>query len=230
VKLNEYPGWIEWRRSSISHTLYFDDEFVPRREIAREFKFSAKVNAEHAVVTRYLELHDTVSSLRDVEWYFRRYPFAGTPVTRYNHLTHCCELYFGRFYQFEARLKKLFDAVTQAVPGHGLDVGKFIKLFDKTFDDEIRARNGIHHHERFNDIAISRIFLTESVAALGSNPGQEKEVLSHYRKAANEWAARTRRQADEMDKFIEAVAVALLKVCPFLDETDHGSGASPGGS
>lgn len=230
VKLNEYPGWREWRRSTIGYTLYFDDEFTQPREGASEFKFSATTDAEHAVVTLFLELQDTVNSLRDVEWYFRRYPFAGTPVTRYNHLTHCCELYFGRFYQFKERLKNLFNAVRRAVPGHGLEVGKFIKLFDKTFEDEIRARHGVHHRERFSDIAISRVFLIECVVTWGSKPGSEKEFLFQYRKAANEWAARIRRQADQMDTFIEAVAAALLNVCSFLDETDHGSGATLGGS
>ncbi len=230
AKLDDYPGWREWQRSRVGYTLRFDDEFMPPRKMACEFQFSEKVDAEHAVVRLYLELHDTVNSLRDVEWYFRRYPFAGTPVTRYDHLTHCCELFFGRFYQFRERLKNLFDAVKRAVPSHGLEVGKFIKHFDETFKDEIRARNGVHHHERFDDVAISRVFLTGSVATLKAGQGQEKQCLSHYRKAANEWAARTRRQADRMDTFIEAVATALLEVCSFLDETYHDPGGSSGGS
>lgn len=226
-QLDEYPGWREWRRSKIGHALHFDDEFMPPKEMAAEFKFSAPVETEHAVIMQYLTLLDTVNSLRDVEWYFRRYPFAGTPVTRYDHLTHCCELFFGRFYQFKERLKNLFDAVKRAVPNHGLDVGKFIKLFDKTFDDEIRARNGVHHRERFDEIAISRVFLTESIARSKPALGWEREARSHYRKAANEWAARTRRQADRMDQFVEAVADALLKVCPFLDESDQQANPKP---
>ncbi|MBC7906380.1 MAG: hypothetical protein H7Y60_06485 [Rhodospirillaceae bacterium] len=203
--------------------MHFDDEFMPPKEMAEEFKFSEKAEAEHAVVMTYLTLLDAVSSLRDVEWYFRRYPFAGTPVTRYNHLTHCCELFFGRFYQFKERLKNLFDAVKRAVPNHGLDAGKFIKLFDKTFDDEIRARHGVHHRERFDEIAISRVFLMESIAILKPERGTENECRSLYRKAANEWAARTRHKADRMDEFAEAVAEALLKVCPFLDDNDQTS-------
>lgn len=220
AKLNDYPGWRAWKRSQIGYTLYFDDEFM-RKERAGEFTFSAEVEAEHAVVTRYLELQDTVNSLRDVEWYFRRYPFAGTPVTRYNHLTHCCELFFGRFYQFKERLRTLFDAVGQAVPNHNMDFGKFIRLFDKTFEDEIRARHSVHHRERFDEVAISRVFLLESIATSKLEKGWGKEHLSHYRKAANEWAARTRLRADTMDEFVQAVTIALLKVCPFLDEADR---------
>lgn len=220
IKLEDYPGWREWRKSRIGYTLHFDDEFMPPKQISEEFHFDPQVDAEHGVVTLYLSLLDTVSSLRDVEWYFRRYPFSGTPVSRYNHLMHCCELYFGRFYQFKEHLKNLFDAVKKAVPDHRLEIGRFIKQFDRNFTDEIRARHGVHHRERFEDIVISRVFLMESFAMSKPNGGWREEYLSHYRKAANVWAARVRRRADHLDLFIEAVAEALLKVCPFLDDAE----------
>src|SRR3989339_49888 len=63
VKLNDDPSWREWKRSSIGYTLHFDDEFMPPKEMADEFKFSSEtVDAEHAVVTRYMALHDTANS------------------------------------------------------------------------------------------------------------------------------------------------------------------------
>lgn len=221
VNLNNYPGWREWQRSKISHILHFDEELELSAALPNEFKFSSHVEIEHAVITLYLALQDTVNSLRDVEWYFRRYPFANTPVSRYAHLTYCCELFFGRFYQFRERLKNLFDAVKKAVPNHQLDVGGFIKLFDKTFEDEIRARHNVHHRERFDDVAISRVFMVESFLATSDQASWHKEHLIHYRKAAKEWAVRTRRRADEMDRFVEGVAGALLNVCMFLDAAER---------
>lgn len=221
AKLKDYPGWREWNRSRIGHTFYFDDKFARSPESLGDFQFDYQTELEHIVVTRYLELLDAVASLRDIEWYFRRYPFTGTSVTRYTHLTHCCELYFGRFYQFKERLKNLFDAVKVAVPDHGLDVGRLIKQFDRNFKDEILARNTVHHRERFDDIAISRVFLTESILSAKSDPIERRVLQSRYRVVANEWTARIRRRAKHLDAYVEAVAEALLNACKFLDDSER---------
>lgn len=215
-KLQEYPGWQEWKRSQIGYTLNFDDEFMPLETLSEEFKFSPDIEREHAVVTLYMELLSTANALRDVEWYFRRYPFSRAPVSRESHLRYCCEMYFGRFYQFRERLKKLSKAVKNAAPDHGLDFGTFIKMFDKEFDQEIRARHGVHHHQAFNEVAISRIALLELMASSDGRDLPARVYRSHYRKTANDWALRTRRRSKALDQFVEAVAGALLKVCPFL--------------
>lgn len=216
-ELQEYPGWREWKRLQIGHTLYFDDEFMPLEKSLEDFEFSPEMEKKHAVMMLYIELASAAHALRDVEWYFRRYPFSRTPVSRANHLTYCCEMYFGRFYQFRERLKKLSKAVKDAVPDHGLDFGKFIKAFNKEFDQEIRARNSVHHHEAFNDVAITRIAL---LGLTGTSDDHERLTRSHYRKATREWASRTRRNSEKLDQFVDAVAEALLNVCPFLVAKD----------
>jgi hypothetical protein len=66
---------------------------------------------------------------------------------------------FHRFYEFKERLKKYFNAVKVASSTSNLDVGIAIKHFEKMFDQELRARNNIHHDNRFQDIAINRVFL-----------------------------------------------------------------------
>ncbi|WP_370213103.1 hypothetical protein [Roseovarius sp.] len=215
-KLQEYPGWREWKRSHIGYTLNFDDELLPPEKHAKEFKFSPEMEVEHAVVTSYMELLITANALRDVEWYFRRHPFSRAPITRESHLKYCCEMYFSRFYQFRERLKVLSTAVKSAVPNHGLDFGKLIKKFDKEFDQEIRARHGVHHYEAFDDVAISRIALLELTDPSGDRESRQRAYQSHYRKTANEWASRTKRRSMDLDMFVEAVADALLKTCPFL--------------
>lgn len=216
-KLQEYPGWREWKRSQIVYMLNFDDEFMPPEKHAEEFKFSREMEIEHAVVTSYLELLSTANALRDVEWYFRRYPFSRAPVSRGSHLRYCCEMYFGRFYQFRERLKKLSKAVNSVNSNHGLDFGKFIKSFDKEFDQEIRARHGVHHHEAFDEVAISRIALLELTDTSDDCELRKRVYQSYYRKSANEWATRTRHRSQTLDKFVEAVADALLSVCLFLN-------------
>lgn len=216
ISLDSYPGWREWQRGRIGYTLLFDDDFLPSSVHASEFHFNPQIESQHEVVVNYLTLLDAVFSLRDVEWYFRRYPFSGTPVTRHNHLSYCCELYFSKFYQFRERLKNLLNAVKKASPKYNLDIGGLLKQFDRTFDAELRERNSVHHRERFEDATISRIFLTET--AFTKAGSLRKNHLSHYRKAANEWAARVRRRANELDAFVEAASEAILKTCSFLDE------------
>ena len=215
-KLREYPGWQEWKVSSLGYTLNFDNEFVPQEKFAEKFNFSPEMEIEHAVVTSYMELLSTANALRDVEWYFRRYPFSRAPVSRESHLRYCCEMYLGRFYQFRERLKMLSKAVNNADSNHGLDFGKLIRMFDKEFDEEIRARHGVHHHEAFDELAISRIALLELTDTSDGSELRKREYKSHYRKTANDWASRTRRRSKTLDKFVEAVADALLRACPFL--------------
>lgn len=215
-KLEDYPGWQEWKRSQIGYTLNFDDEFMPSEMVLEEFKFSPEIEREHAVVSSYMELLTTTNALRDVEWYFRRYPFSQAPISRESHLRYCCEMYFGRFYQFRERLKRLSNAVSHAAPSHKLDFGKFIKSFDQEFDQEIRARHGVHHHEAFDDVAISRVALLELTDQSDSRGLRRSAYQAYYRKTAKEWAERTKRRSGKLDQFVEAVATALLKECPFL--------------
>lgn len=110
----------------------------------------------------------------------------------------------------------LSKAVKSAVPNHGLDFGDFIKKFDKEFEQEIRARHGVHHHEAFDDVAISRIALLELTDSSSGRKSHKRRYQSHYRKTANEWASRTKRRSKALDMFVEAVADALLNTCPFL--------------
>ena len=164
-RLESYPGWKDWKRRHLAHTLHFDDKYSPSIDRSEgEFKFSNVTEREHAVISRYLGLQETIRSLKECEFYFRGYPFRGLPVTRHSHITNVCEMFFGRFYKFKERLKSYFDALKEAVPNHNLEVGSFIKLFERTFDQELRTRNFIHHQSRFEDVAIDRILLTDAIS------------------------------------------------------------------
>jgi hypothetical protein len=127
-----------------------------------------------------------------------------------------CEMYFGRFYEFRERSKGYFETIKAINKNHGLEVGKFIKNFDRVFDQELRARYSIHHHKRFEDVAIDRIFLTEIISTSHEDKGLKSELLTAHRKLASEWAGRVRRRGAQLDEFLEAIANATLCVCPFL--------------
>jgi hypothetical protein len=104
------------------------------------FEFPIAIARQHDVVTLYLQLMDNVLSVKSCECYFRRYPFRGLPVSRHEHLSNVCEMFFGCIYQCKERLKKYSYAIAAASPRNRLDFGTFIKSFSKEFDQELRAR------------------------------------------------------------------------------------------
>jgi len=223
LDLDHYPGWREWRRKRISSVLDFEDPAPPLSEKPeREFKFSDEVGKQHLVIMHYLELEVSIDSLKECEFYFRRYPFRGLPVTRQRHIANVCEMYFGRFYEFRERLKKHFGAMKAVAPTDNLDVGGFLKTFDKVFDSELRERHQVHHHRRFEDIGLDLILLTESAAVARLGEGWRKRHLAAYRKVASEWAQRVRRRGNKLDEFLEVVAAVTLSNCSFLSPTEAG--------
>lgn len=215
--LENEPGWKEWRRKRIAHTLYFDDPFpLEVKSDGGDFVFSDTIKKQHAVVIQYLGLQQTIYSLKECEYYFRRYPFRGLPVTRYGHITNVCEMYFSRVYEFKERMRKYFEAVKAVAPHHRLDIGAFIKQFEKVFDQELRARNSVHHDSRFEDIAIDRVLLTEILSLNDKDRGCKREHMGAYRKAVGEWVQRVRVRGSKMDEFLEAIAKVTLSTCIFL--------------
>ncbi|MCX5513266.1 hypothetical protein C3941_00690 [Kaistia algarum] len=230
-KLENEPGWKEWRRKRFSRTLYFDDPFPSdAKSFEADFVFSEKIEKQHAVILQYLDLQRTIFSLKECEYYFRRYPFRGLPVTRDSHVTNVCEMYFSRFYEFKERMKKYFEAIKAVEPNHGAEFGKFIKHFADEFDQELRARNDVNHRSRFEDIAIDRVFLTGSISRNNDQRGWAREHLVAYRKLVREWSQRVRMRGLKMDEFLEAIAKATLSICTFLETSQPPSKLSPNGS
>jgi hypothetical protein len=185
MRLNDEPGWREWSRSRVGQVMYFDDpledvedldDLEDLEDLPREYVFRPPLDKQHTVIVQYLGLQQTANVLRQCEYYFRRYPFRGLPVTRHEHLTNICEMYFSRIFELKERIKKYLNALaTIPAPGR-IDIGKFIKQFEKEFDQEIRARNSVHHHERFEDIALERLFLTEIISKASSSMSTEDLV------------------------------------------------------
>lgn len=224
VDLEGYPGWKEWNRQKVRTTLFnadFPSESVS--EGADQFLFSEEVELQHGVVFQFLGLHSTLNSLRDCEYYFRRYPFHGLPVSHFDHLTNICEMYFGRFYEFRERLKNYLNALNAALPDSKIDIGKFIKQFDKAFDQELRARNSVHHHQRFADLAIDRVFLADTFSAQKPDAGWLAERNAMYRAFTREWVERVRRRSSAVGDFLDATAHATLKFCDFLQKDERRS-------
>jgi len=214
-ELDDYPGWKAWRKGKLAITL-FDDDVTALIDNSRpsEFVFSAEIEQQHDVVTQYLGIEQAVFALRDCEYYFRRFPFRGMPVTKSTHLTYMCEMFFNRFYELKERIKRYLNTLAKLAPRHRIEIGPFPKTFEKEFDQELRERNRVHHHGRFDDLAIDRIFVAHAVSE--HRDGWALESERFYREATREWAERVRRRSAKAAQFVDAVAQATLDVCDFL--------------
>lgn len=217
-QLETYPGWSAWRKGRFVRTLY-DDDFSARENDTHpeEFVFTAEIEQQRDLVVQYLGIEQALQALRDCEYYFRRFPFYGLPVSKHEHLTYMCEMYFSRFYELRERLKKYLNTLVQVESDHRFDIGQFLKTFDRDFDQELRERNQVHHHRRFEDLAIDQVYLAGVMSNRHGSWKDESERF--YRKATTEWAQRVRRRAARAEKYVDAVAQTTLDGCTFLKIT-----------
>lgn len=223
--LDNYPGWREWSRKKLGKTINFGEpNFGSSEPELGDFVFSDEIDQQHAVVYGYLGLASTVQSLGDLEFYFRRYPFRNLPVSKHAHLSNVCEMYFSRFYEFRERAKNLLNAVNKISVERKIDVGRFMKAFDKFYDSEIRERHRVHHVARFDDIQINKVWLTQLMAQSDQKSrGWESQHRSTYRAASREWAERVKRRSATLEQTQEAIANGILECCSFLVPPAGGS-------
>ena len=223
-KLDDVPGWQAWNRQKLHATLAVDDPWPGDEKIQlNHFRLPDPIDREHAVVMSYYGLVTSLSSLRDCEYYFRRYPFRGLPVNHHDHLRYTCEMYFGRFYEFSERMKVASAAVHAALPGTTVPFGDLIKHFAKRFKPELKERNSVHHNDRFEDIRIDNIGIIFMAAAGKDEPLHLKRRMQNsYREATREWAERVRRRSKDVEQYLEAVATLMLGHCAFLGVVPRG--------
>ena len=229
VELDSTPGWKEWRRAKVAYTLRHDEPDAAkwRDLVPEEFMFPPDLEKRHAVLIAYLELAEGVGALKDCEFYFRRFPFRGLPLSRKTHLTYACEMFFNRFYEIRSRIKNALNSVNVLIAPRKVDVGAFLKLYDKTFDAELRARNSTHHHDRFADVTIDRLFLTETVGlAEDASPSLRNAQRQEYRALAKWWVDRVRKKSKTMQQFLDAVANAIEDSFAMPKATMEEAGAS----
>ena len=99
------------------------DEAEPEPSHAR----SQPIKTHGQLVTGYLGLVSLVFSLRECEYYFRRYPFKGLPISRSAHLRNAAEMVCDRVAQFRDRVKTITNHLNQLYPGERIQVGPNIE-------------------------------------------------------------------------------------------------------
>ncbi|QAX83235.1 hypothetical protein C2E19_05005 [Pseudomonas sp. DTU12.3] len=74
----------------------------------------------------------------------------------------------------------------------------------------------MHHHQRFSDHTIDRIFLTHTLSKVPTGLGWKAERERAYRKVTSEWVARVRRRAAKIEEFLEATSAFAIAHCTFF--------------
>jgi hypothetical protein len=212
------PEFRQFKRKQIAYTIVdgFDRENLV--EPPAEFAFSNVVERQHVLVMSFLELKSSSNALTLCEYYFRRYPFRGLPVSREEHIKNICELYLGQFYIIKNRIKVVFKRIREAYPHVATDFGSLIRAYDKEFNQELRARNKVSHHLSFEDLEIDRVMLTGMMSSTEGDEGKTwmREHLRAYRAASKEWSTRAKQRSASVQRFVDAVAKCILDHATFL--------------
>ncbi len=215
INLENYPGWMEWNTKKTIKIFRYDDVDDFYKPFPKEFNFSSDITMQHELIMLFLALQNDIVTLKSYKYYFRRYPFKGLPINRYEHIANMCEMYFSRVYQIRELIKKYCTKLTDSVGLDKLTTKELLKYFDETFKDELRERNQIHHHRRFECLSIDSLMLHE--LDLLKQPHYNKTRVNNlYKKICKEWVDRIRRKSDYMDRFLEAIANVTLSHCEFL--------------
>ena len=216
------PEYRAYKAKEISYLVHGGDEASLVDEVGPGFKFSEDVERQHQLVVVFIELYNAFQMLRDCEFYFRRYPFHSLPVSKENHFRYCCEMYFNSFYIFRERLKLFSNKFNDGEFSHKIDVKSLLSSYDHLYKEELKARNGVHHREFFDDFTTRRISLTGVLAAgkRKHSSAFKDEHLVAYRSATKKWAERSKRKAIQLLEIVESCAKALADHAPFLSSTD----------
>jgi hypothetical protein len=217
------PEFREFQHQRIGFILADDLE---RETLPREdFRFDEDVEKQHNLITSFLNLHTSARVLRQCEHYFRRYLFRGGPISREDHARNMCEFYLGNVYVLRSRLKTFLNNLVKVCPEIQVDVAATLKSFNRVFDQELRMRNGVTHHEPFSDVVTEKLFIT---GLLAKHPplkeaALDRVYLSTYRTFVNSWARRVRNRSQTVELLIDSIAELLVQKANFLSHSESGS-------
>ena len=198
------PIWRKYIREKLSNILFDTSDLDVKGTLPQE------VEDQRVLIVEYITLNLMIEDIQQCEYYLRRFPFRGLPVDRSSHVTNICEMYFNKCYQFKDRFKQYLNTLKAQVPS--LEVGPAIKKYSRIFDRELKARNSIHHRERFSDLTIEKIFLYERM------PTDLAIRDSEYRRATGFWIREIQSTTLRLNQIVEAVAKTTLEGVSFLSQ------------
>ena len=217
--LAEAPGWGDFKNKKMERTLFFDHPLYPEaNDPLPDFEFDEQTNQDHTLVSKWFSLHSAIELMEQTQYYFRRYPFKGFPVTKTDHVRNIIEMYLGTVYITKIRMKNFLNLLNECYPDNKVDVGLVLKNFDKTFTYELKERNLVHHHDPFSDIALNRLNVTGLVMT-GKSPMEGLWKLRHaqaYREICTHWQDRVKSGTHSAKLYLDIIAACVIDRATFL--------------
>ena len=213
--LIEHTAFRQLARSKIGSAFDWQDDWSPEKERISEVLLPEPLATQHEMVIQFYNLWQAAERVKTVEFYFRRYPFHGLPVSQHEHIANVCTLFFSSFYVFEERLRVYLNALNAACAPSRVDVGKALKTYRQHFKAELRERHGDIHFEPFDDLTIHAVMLDALRPQAGIEPRRLRASYA-YRKATREWAGHARKGGQRVAAFLEGACEATLPLATFL--------------
>lgn len=214
--LLEYPGYKEFKNEQLRGTLLAG--LLPGEPSYHlsDFRFSPEIEKHHPLVAGYYELLTTIISVRECEYYFRKYPFRNKNVSREAHLRTCCELFLSRIFQFRERWLAHLTRLDRRTNPKGLPLKALRDEFENRFSSILEARHKIHHEEAYDDIELKALGVGDLLSYGDDHFGWLRVSQGRYRQIRNDWVRRVREAAQQLDLFVGVTASLMLERCQFL--------------
>jgi len=219
MELLEFPGYREWKNEQIVRTLLEGHLLNIDQAPFPDFEFPKEIEQYIDIVQGYHAILSTLFNVRECEFYFKKYPFAGRNVSREAHLRTCCELFLSRVYQFRERLLRQLKRLDRRTKPKGIPVRQIQQAFDERFGNYLAERNKVHHEEEYTDVQLKAIGIGDLLSIADDSPHWFKIPQGNYLKIRREWVKKVETAATHLDIFVGLVAVLMLKRCDFLPKS-----------
>ncbi len=162
------------------------------------------------LASTYFGLQTALRNVEQVEFYFRRYPFHDLPVSKGEHLANCCEMLFDRINQYRDRAKSLTKSIQKVSGERDPRFGRSIRLINDIFRWELRQRNFVHHHGRFEYDVINQLNMVE-LLRYSNDLQMLPDRTRVYRVETRKWVKRTRQTRSTLEQITELLSGFVLE-------------------
>lgn len=215
-QLLKFPGYSEWKNRQIIQTLIEGHATDIALDPLPDFQFPKEIEQQINLIQGYHAILSCLYSLRECEFYFRRYPFGGRDVSREAHLRNCCELFLSRVYQFQQRWTRQLKWLNRRTKPKGIPVDALEREFRARFGNLLDERHKLHHDEEYSDVQLKAIGLGTLLSLGDDKPDWMRLSRGSYLRIRREWVQKVKATADQLDMFAGVIATLMLERCHFL--------------
>jgi hypothetical protein len=216
LNLTDHKEFLEWKNRQMRDILLSGLLPDHEPEFLEDFVFPKEIEIQLDLIQGYMELQSTLLSIKQCEFYFRRYPFATLGISRDAHISTCCELLFSRVYQFKEKWLAHLKRLSRRTKPTKIPTAFFEKQFRTVFDGILAARNEIHHERAYSDIQIKALGMGDLLALADSELNWTKVSQASYRQITNRWVKQVRSISKQIEVFAGFTAYLMLERCDFL--------------